>query len=222
MTPLSGKVAIVTGASRGIGKGAAERLAADGASVVVNYNRESTAANELVSATVERFGKIDILLLNAGIQHLKTFDTVTEEDYDAQFNLNVKGAFFLAQKAMPYMQPGGRIMFVSSGMNSWANVTEQHAVYVMTKGAVEQATRSLCKALGPKGITVNTVAPGATTTDMFLVGKSKEVLNGIAALSPFDRLGTPSDIASLVAFLASEESRWVSGQTIRVNGGIMV
>ncbi|KAJ5473021.1 hypothetical protein N7530_007022 [Penicillium desertorum] len=167
MGPLSGKVAIVTGASMGISKGSVERLTADGTLVIVNYNSESAAADEmvysidvnralavqadvgtmtgvddLISATVERFGKIDILLLSAGIQ------------FYAQFNSSVQGAFFLVQ----------------------------HTVYVMTKGAVEQATRSLCKALGLKGITVNTIAPEATATDLLLVGKRDEALSGIAAL----------------------------------------
>ena len=247
MARLSGKVAIITGSSKGIGKAVAERLAADGASVVINYNSDSKAADtmvaeigadralavqadvstipgveKLVNATVQKFGKIDVVMPNAGVMGMKALAQATEADFDSHFNLNVKGPMFLVQKAVPHMGPGGRVIFVSTGVNSSSGVSPPYLIYAATKGAVDQMTRVLSKDLAKKGITVNAVAPGPTATDLFFDGKSEELINFVSNQSPFGRLGKPEEQANVVAFLASEESSWVSGQIIRVNGANMV
>ncbi|KAK3335880.1 hypothetical protein B0T19DRAFT_395690 [Cercophora scortea] len=244
---LAGKVFIITGASRGIGKAVAQRVAADGASVVINYFSGKASADavveeigadralavqadaskiadieKLVAATVEKFGKIDVVMPNAAIMAMRDLEHSTEADFDNHFNLNVKGALFLVQKSVPHMQPGGRVIFVSTGVNTWTNVMPTYLLYAATKAAVEQFTRILAKDLGKKGINVNCVAPGPTGTDLFFEGKSEQALNMISSQSPFQRIGTPEEIASVVAFLSGEDSKWVSGQTIRVNGANQV
>lgn len=253
---LAGKVILITGASRGIGRATAERVAAEGASVVVNYNSDSKAADEVVSkigadralavqadaskisdieklvdAAVARFGRIDVVIPNAGIMDMRTLAQATEADYDRHFNLNVKGALFLVQKAVPHMPSssssgggggGGRVIFMSTGVCTFSLVSPGYLLYAATKGAVDQMVRVLAKDLAPKGITVNAVAPGPTGTDMFLQGKSEQLLDTLRKQNPFGRFGEPEEIASVVAFVAGEESKWISGQTIRVNGGLMV
>jgi 3-oxoacyl-[acyl-carrier protein] reductase len=153
----------------------------------------------------------------------------TEADYDRHFNLNVKGALFLVQKAVPHMPPpssstlpGGRVIFMSTGICTFSLVSPGYLLYAATKGAVDQLVRVLAKDLATKGITVNAVAPGPTGTDMFFEGKSEQLLDGLRKQNPFGRFGEPDEIARVVAFLAGEGSKWVSGQTIRVNGGLMV
>ncbi|KAK4234849.1 hypothetical protein C8A03DRAFT_18320 [Achaetomium macrosporum] len=246
---LSGKVILITGASRGIGRATAERVAAEGASVVVNYNSDSKAAEEivskigadralavqadvsqisdiekLVSATVEKFGKIDVVIPNAAVMDMRDLAHVTEADYDRHFNLNVKGALFLAQKAVLHMPSsgGGRVIFMSTGVCSFSLVSPGYLLYAATKGAVDQMVRVLSKDLASRGITVNAVAPGPTGTDMFFQGKSEQLLETLRRQNPFGRFGEPDEIARVVAFVAGEESKWVSGQTIRVNGALMV
>ncbi len=242
---LEGKVALVTGASRGIGRSIAERLGRDGAAVVVNYSGSSDAAAEAVAAveatggrgfairadvgrvaeverlfeeTIGHFGKLDILVNNAGILTNASIADVTEDDFDRLFAVNVKGTFFACQQAARRMGEGGRIINFSS--STTARIMPTYGVYVATKGAVEQLSRSLSKELGPKGITVNVVSPGPTETELFLKGKPDEVVRRMAAQSAFNRLGRPEDIADVVAFLASEEARWITGQNILVNGGV--
>lgn len=243
---LSGKVAIVTGASRGIGREIAERLAENGAKVVVNYASSPAKAEEVVSAikqsggearaiqadirqvaaierlfgeTIEAYGGIDILVNNAGIMTTKPVAAMTEEDFDQQFAINVKGTYFAIQQAFHHMNSGGRIINFSTSVVG--QMFPAYSVYAGTKGAVEQFTRQLAKEFGPKGITINAVAPGPINTELFTVGKSEEQIAGIANMNAFGRLGEPDDVAGAVLFLAGEESKWITGQTIRVNGGFV-
>ncbi|GIP05600.1 SDR family oxidoreductase [Paenibacillus lautus] len=243
---LSGKVAIVTGASRGIGREIAERLAENGAKVVVNYASSPAKAEEVVGLikqgggearaiqadisqvaeverlfreTIEAYGGIDILVNNAGIMTTKPIAAMTEEDFDQQFAINVKGTYFAIQQAFHHMNSGGRIINFSTSVAGQMFPT--YSVYAGTKGAVEQFTRQLAKEFGPKGITINAVAPGPVNTELFTVGKSEEQIAGIVKMNAFGRLGEPDDIAGVVLFLASEESKWITGQTLRVNGGFV-
>ena len=241
---LAGKVALVTGASRGIGRDIAEKLALNGAKVIMNYSSNPGKADEVVSAikqqggeafaiqadisrvaeveqlfqkTLEVYGQVDILVNNAGIMITKPIASMTEEDFDRQFAINVKGTFFAIQQAAKHMNANGRIINISTSVIGVMFPT--YSVYAGTKGAVEQITRQLAKELGPKGITINSVAPGPVNTELFKEGKSPEQIAGIVSMNAFGRLGEPEDITSVVLFLAGEESQWMTGQTIRVNGG---
>ncbi|KZO95507.1 NAD(P)-binding protein [Calocera viscosa TUFC12733] len=244
--PLYGKSALITGSSRNIGRAIALRLADAGADVVINYtaNKEAadetveyinlrgvgkavaiqsnvssvTAANKLVTETVAAFKKIDILVLNAGIMGNKPIADVDEEYYDAHFNINAKGPFFVTKFAVPYIPSGGRIIFFSTHLTVQSLITPNYVVYAATKGAIEQFSRVLAKDLGTKGITVNTVSPGPTATSLFFAGKSQELIDKFKGFSPFNRLGEPEDIAGTVLFLAGPDAVWVSGQNIKVAG----
>ncbi|MBH8562480.1 SDR family oxidoreductase [Nostoc sp. CENA67] len=245
MAALAGKVAIVTGASRGIGRAIALKLAESGASVVVNYAGNTAKAQEVVAEidklgvqalavqadvskvaeiqrlfeqTIERFGKVDILVNNAGINIYKLITEVTEADFDKIFAINVKGTYFACQQAALHMAEGGRIINFSS--STTAMMLPTYSAYVATKGAVEQITRVLAKELGAKGIAVNVVSPGPTDTELFREGKTEEQINRLAQMAAFGKLGDVEEIADVVAFLASDEARWITGQNIRVNGGI--
>ena len=245
MAALAGKVAIVTGASRGIGRAIALKLASNGASVVVNYAGNTTKAQEVVAEidklgvqslavqadvskvtdiqrlfeqTIEHFGKVDILVNNAGINIYKLITEVTEADFDKLFAINVKGTYFACQQAALHMAEGGRIINFSS--STTAMMLPTYSAYVATKGAVEQITRVLAKELGAKGIAVNVVSPGPTDTELFREGKTEEQINRLAQMAAFGKLGDVQEIADVVAFLASDEARWITGQNIRVNGGI--
>ncbi|AIF50976.1 SDR family oxidoreductase [Pelosinus sp. UFO1] len=243
---LAGKVALVTGASRGIGKTIAEELALNGAKVVINYASNSEKAAQVVASikdkggesiaiqadisrvaeveglfqkTIEAYGKIDILVNNAGIMLTKPITTITEEDFDKIMAINVKGTYFACQQAAKHMNTNGRIINFSTSVAG--HMFPTYSVYAGTKGAVEQFTRQLAKEFGPKGITINAVAPGPVNTELFTTGKTNEQIDGIRKMNAFGRLGEPNDIASVVLFLASEQSQWVTGQTIRVNGGFI-
>ncbi|MBD1883279.1 SDR family oxidoreductase [Microcoleus vaginatus] len=245
MPSLAGKVAIVTGASRGIGRAIALRLSQEGASVVINYARGADQAKDVVSAieaaggkalavqadvsktaeirdlfdrTLETYSQVDILVNNAGVILYKPVAEVTEAEFDNLFAINVKGTFFACQEAAKRMAEGGRIVNFSS--STTAMLLPTYGAYVATKGAVEQLTRSLAKELGDRQITVNVVSPGPTDTELFTVGKTAEQIQRFTQMAALGRLGKVEDIADVTAFLCSEQARWITGQNIRVNGGI--
>lgn len=238
------KVALITGASRGIGRSIAEQFAGQGAKVVVNYHSNAAKAEEVVSgirkdggeaiaiqadvsrvaevtrlfeATLQAYGRVDIVVNNAGMMLTKPLESFTEDDFDRLFDSNVKGTFFACQQAAKHMSAGGRIINFSTSVTG--TMFPQYSLYAGTKGAVEQITRQLAKELGPKGITINAVAPGPVNTELFLEGKSEAQIETIVRMNSFHRLGETKDITGTVLFLASEESNWITGQTIRVNGG---
>ncbi|KAL1861586.1 hypothetical protein VTK73DRAFT_7009 [Phialemonium thermophilum] len=242
---LQDKVILITGATKGIGRAIAERVVSEGAIVVANYNSDKKAADEmtqklgadhcltvqadasnladidkLVDAAVSRFGRIDVCIANAGLLHMVDLMSTTEADFDRSYAINVKGPYFLAQKVVPHMKPGSRIIFVSTTLNHHSGVTPNYCLYSSTKGAIEQITRVSAKGLAAKGILVNCVAPGPTATELFLRGKSEQLIERIASANPFNRLGQPEEIASVFAFLCGPDSSWVTGQVIRTNGGM--
>lgn len=241
---LNEKVAIVTGASRGIGRQIAIQLAQSGAKVVVNYAASPGKADEVVttieqsggeaiairadvskvsevealfSETLERLGRLDILVNNAGIMECKAIADVTEEMFDRHFAVNVKGTYFACQQAMKHMAKGGTIINFSTSVSGAMLPT--YSVYAATKGAVEQLTRQLAKEFGPKNIIINCIAPGQVSTELFLTGKSEELVDSFRRMNAFGRLGEPDDIANAIELLVSDKARWITGQTIRVNGG---
>jgi 3-oxoacyl-[acyl-carrier protein] reductase len=243
---FTGKTAIVTGASRGIGRAIAEALALHGAKVVINYSRNGTIAEEIANqiqlgggeavaiqadiskaAEVERlfqetlaqFGQIDIVVNNAGMMITKPILEMTEEDLELTFGVNVKGTYWSCQQAARHMNANGRIINFSTSVTG--AMFPGYSVYAGSKGAVEQFTRQLAKEFGPRGITINAIAPGPVNTELFVTGKSEAQIQGIINMNSFGRLGEVDDIVSTVLFLASEEARWMTGQTVRVNGGFV-
>ncbi|MBW4579536.1 MAG: glucose 1-dehydrogenase [Tildeniella nuda ZEHNDER 1965/U140] len=243
MGNLTGKVAIVTGSSRGIGRGIAERLGEDGATVVVNYSGSEQEAKQVVEAivaaggksvaiqaslskvedirrlfaeTIQHFGQLDILVNNAGTGVIGAIADVTEDEYNKVFDLNVRGVLFALQEAARAMNDGGRIVNISS--TTTIHPEAGMAVYAASKAAIKLFTAVLAREVGARGITVNTVMPGPTIPGMF-GNMPPEVQQQAAASSPFHRVGTPQDIADVVAFLVSEEARWLTGQDICANGG---
>lgn len=242
--PLEGKVALVTGGSKGIGRATAIRLARDGAKVVVNYSSGAEAAEEtvkvigasqaiaikadagsvsaitsLVEETIAKFGKIDIVVASAGVMTLNELEKITEAEYDSMMSLNVKGPLFLAQAAAKHMTSGGRIILFSTTQCTASTVTPNYLAYCASKGAIEQIARVMSKDLARRGILVNAVSPGPTATDLFMRGKPEAVIKTISGLNPQGRLGKPEEIAETVNFLAGPASSWVTGQVLRVNGG---
>lgn len=242
---FTGKVAIVTGGSKGIGAATCLALAKAGASVVLNYSSDAVPANELVNKigkeralavkgdassvpfidelvkqTVNKFGKIDLVIPNAGVLPMSTLEMTTEETFDKTFALNVKGPYFLVQKAVPYMTAGSRVILLSTTVNVVSTVTPNYLLYAASKGAIDQMVRVMSKDLASKGIMVNAVAPGPTGTELFLKGKSEQLLKGIASANPQGRIGEPEEIADVILFLCGQGSRWITGQRIPVNGGM--
>jgi len=243
---LQGKIAIVTGASRGIGRAIAVRLASNGAAVVVNYASNADAANEvcaevkthqaralavqadvskvlqvegLFDTTIQHFGRVDFLINNAGVIIHKPLRDTTEEEFDRIMSINAKGTFFACQQAARRLNDGGRIVNFSSTLTTV--MMPNFSAYAASKGAIEQITHVLAKELGPRGITVNCVAPGTTDTEMLGVNRTKEEDQRYIQATALGRLGQPTDIADAVALLVSEDARWITGQTIRVNGGMI-
>lgn len=245
MKIVENKVALVTGASRGIGAAIAAELAKNGASVVVNYAGSKKAADDTVAAiiaaggkaiavqadvskadevtvlfdqAIAAYGKIDILVNNAGVMVVKPIKDATDEDFDKQFDINVKGIFNTLRQAATRLADGGSVINFSTTVTR--TNFPGYGIYAATKAAVDQFTRIFAKEMGSRGINVNSVQPGPTATDLFLDGKSEEVIARLATANAFNRLGTPEDIARVVALLASDDAKWVSGQNIGANGAM--
>lgn len=246
MSKTNGKVAIVTGSSREIGAAIAERLAADGFTVVINYAGGAIEAEALAGkiehaggraitakadvsdgAAVSRmfdmadaaFGGVDVLINNAGIMRLASLADSDDALFDSQLAINLKGTFNTLREASRRLRNGGRIVNLSSSQTSLLHPT--YGVYAATKASVEAMTHVLAKELRGRNITVNAVAPGPTATKLFLDGKPKEVVDHLKNLAPLQRLGEPSDIAAAVSFLAGADGSWINGQVLRANGGIV-
>jgi 3-oxoacyl-[acyl-carrier protein] reductase len=240
------KVALVTGASRGIGAALAQRLVDDGFAVAINYARSATEAEALVqhildeggravaiqadvanSADVRRLfdeaeaalGKVDVLINNAGVLKMVPLAESTDELYEQTFNINTRGTFNTLREAATRLNDGGRIVNFSSstvGMN-----LPNYSLYIASKAAVESLTKVFAQELRGRGITVNAVAPGPVATDLFFEGKTQEQIQQLAKRPPLERLGEPHDIAGVVAFLVGPEGGWINGQVLRANGGIV-
>ncbi|MFF4779163.1 SDR family NAD(P)-dependent oxidoreductase [Microtetraspora fusca] len=249
MNTFHGKTALVTGASRGIGRAIARRLARDGARVAVHYGRNEQAAKETVAAIETAGGHafalraqlgtpgdaerlwaafdahadgLDILVNNAGILNEEPgIEHVTREQFERIFAVNATAPFFITKLALPRLRDGGRIVNIST-MLTRGSAMPPSISYAMSKGALDVLTSTLAKQLAPRAITVNTVAPGVIDTDMHegrLVG---DALAWLSSLSPMGRVGTPEDVADVVAFLASDDSRWVTGHWLDTSGGTLL
>ncbi|MFB9686775.1 SDR family NAD(P)-dependent oxidoreductase [Amycolatopsis plumensis] len=246
MTSLDGKTALVTGASRGIGRASAERLGEAGALVGVHYGHDEAGAKETLAAIEARGGQgflvqaefgvdgdvekvlvelkaalgescLDILVNNAGMLAGSPLDTVTREEFDHSFAVNVRAPFFLVQGVLPLIADGGRIITISSAVT---RIASPFLHYAMAKGALEVMGHTLAQNLGPRGITVNTISPGIVDTALgSWVHGSPEIEAAVTSTIALGRLGTPVDVADVVGFLASDEARWVTGVTVDVSGG---
>jgi len=191
--------------------------------VAIKANVSSIKAMGQFSAeALKAFGKIDIVVLNAGVLQNKVLADVDEDHFDTIFNANVKGPLFLTKTLAPHLPEGGRIVFFSTTLAHFSGVPTNYLAYVASKGAIEQFTRVLAKDLGSRGITVNCVAPGPIDTELFRKGKSDQLINFFENLHPQKRLGQPDEISGLVALLAGPGGSWINGQTIKVNGGYSV
>jgi NAD(P)-dependent dehydrogenase (short-subunit alcohol dehydrogenase family) len=250
MKPLTGRIALVTGASRGIGRAIAVRLAQDGAVVGVHYRAEGDKAKQTLDLIRARGGDgflvaadlsdpagaaqladsliaklrarrdppiLDILVNNAGIDDRRTIEQVTEADFDRMLQINFKSPFFLIQKLLPVLADGGRIINISSMAARLSFPTMP--VYAATKAALSTLSRVLAAHLGPRGITVNAVLPGATATDLNPAASDPQRSGAIRDTVALGRIGEPDDIAPVVAFLASREGGWITGETIEASGG---
>jgi 3-oxoacyl-[acyl-carrier protein] reductase len=247
MSDLKGKVAIVTGASKGIGAGIAKGLAAAGAAVVVNYASSREGADRVVAeitakggkaiavqgdvssaADVKRlfeqtkasFGALDVLVNNAGVYQFEPLEKVTEEEFHREFNTNVLGTLLTIQQALKYFGPhGGSVINISSIAS--LNPTPDSVVYAATKSAVDSITRGLAKELGPRQIRVNAIAPGGTASEGLASAGilGTEVEKQVVGMTPLGRFGQPEDIAKVAVFLASDDSAWLTGERITASGG---
>src|SRR5882724_5928189 len=248
--PLEGKTALITGGSRGIGRAIAQRLAGDGALVAIHYGGNDAAANETLKAIEQTGGQaflvkaelgvhgdidalftklekelagrgLDILVNNAALASHIAITETTPEEFDRIFAINVRAPFFIIQRALSLMPDGGRIINISSGVTWFATSA---TVYSMTKGALNVLGRSLANSLGTRNITVNTISPGITDIDMnpSIRDKDAEAVERVAAMTALGRPGKPADIGDAVAFFASDDARWITGQTLDVNGGLFL
>ncbi|MBY5758396.1 SDR family oxidoreductase [Rhizobium leguminosarum] len=242
----NGKVALVTGASRGIGAAVARRLAKDGFTVVINYSGNAAPAEELAQeieqaggkaltakadvsdaeavrrmfdAAETAFGGVDVLVNNAGIMMLSSLAEADDVNFDRQIGVNLKGTFNTLREAAKRLRDGGRVINFSTSVVGLK--LETYGVYAATKAAVETLTAIMAKEMRGRNITVNALAPGPVATELFLNGKSDELIASTAKMNPLERLGTPEDIASAVAFLAGPDGGWINGQTLRANGGVI-
>ncbi|MCB9077484.1 MAG: SDR family oxidoreductase [Anaerolineaceae bacterium] len=251
----TGKIALVTGGSRGLGRDMAINLAKKGIDVVLTYNSNKQKADEVV-AEIQSLGQkaaafqldtsnvklfdaffnqvtaylkeqtgstnFDFLINNAGTALYSPFAETTEAQFDEVMNIHYKGVFFLTQKALPFINEGGRIINISSGLARFS--FPGSSAYGSMKGAIEVLTRYLAKELGPRGIAANVVAPGAIATDFGggRVRDNKDINAHIAGVTALGRAGLPEDIGGVVAFLCTEEARWINGQRIEVSGGMML
>jgi len=245
---LNGKVAVVTGASKGIGAGIAKELAAEGAAVVVNYASSKTDADNVVDKITKRggkaiavqgnvakksdverlfattkkaFGKIDILVNNAGVYDWSPIDEITEEQFHKQFDVNVLGLLLATREAVKqFDSAGGNIINISSTVTSLTPPSS--SIYTATKGAVDAITRTLAKELGPRKIRVNAINPGMVETEGVRAAgfDQGDLRKGVEAQTPLGRIGQPEDIAPAAVFLASSDSAWITGETLRVAGGL--
>jgi 3-oxoacyl-[acyl-carrier protein] reductase len=242
---LTGRKAIVTGGSRGIGRAVVERLVRDGAEVAFSYATNASAADNVVSAVKakggtahatqadfgqlddirrlfaqaeELLGGLDIAVLNAAIVEGGTVEQVDEATYDLVMDVNAKGTFFALQEAARRLRDGGRIVTVST-LNT-VRPFPGNAIYTASKAAVEQFAAIAAKELAARGITVNTVSPGATDTDMLRGANPPEVLDLMVTMTPLKRLGTPADVADVIAFLVGPDGRWMTGQNLHAGGGL--
>ncbi len=240
------KIALITGASRGIGKAIATRLALDGFDIAVNYANNKEEANDVVALieklgqkaiaiqadvgnssavealfteTEKSLGKIDVLVNNAGIMKLQKISEADEETFNRTFKTNVKGVFNTLKLAGTRLNSGGRIINFST--SAIALAMPSYGIYNASKAAIEAMSYTFAKEMRGKNITVNCVAPGPTATDLFLTGKTPEQIEHLSKMPPLERLGTPEDIANVVSFLAGPNGAWINAQVIRANGGII-
>lgn len=248
MRKLANKVAVVTGASKGIGASIAKHLAAEGASVVVNYASSKSGADQVVDeitkaggkavaiqgdvakkadidrlfdGTKKAFGSLDILVNNAGIYEMLPVEAITEDHFHKQFDLNVLGLILTTQEAIKYFGPaGGNIVNISSIVSSWG--VPGGAVYSATKAAVDAVTRSFAKEFGPRKIRVNSINPGMVQTEGTASAgiDSSDFRKQTEAATPLGRIGVPQDIAPAVVFLVSDDSSWITGETLYITGGL--
>ncbi|WP_422082137.1 SDR family oxidoreductase [Ulvibacterium sp.] len=245
MKNLSNKVALITGASRGIGAKIASQMAAAGAKVIVNYSGSKSDAEKvakkiktnggdaiaiqadvsnaqdvknLFDTAMAHYGKVDVLVNNAGIMINTLIKDTTDEDFAKQMDVNVKGVFNTLREAAIKLAENGSVINFSTSVNRIMLPT--YGPYVATKAAVEQLTRVFAKEVGSRGINVNSISPGPTNTALFTKGKPEAVINRLASLSAFNRIGEPEDIAKIVTFLASDEAKWISAQNLGANGAM--
>ena len=234
---------LVTGSSRGIGAAIAQAAARAGAKVIVNYAGSQAEADQVVAAitqaggqalvvqadvsqpadvqrlfaeAIARFGRVDVLVNNAGIMDLAPLKDTTDEMFQRTLDINVKGVFNTLREAATQLSDGGSIINFSSSVTRL--MLPAYAAYCASKGAVEQLTRVFAKEMGPRNITVNTISPGPVNTELFTKGKPQAAIDRLAGMAAFNRIGEPQDIADAVLFLASDEAHWISGQNLGANG----